>query len=302
MSDKQLENQVEETEEREEEEDDGKPQVAADDEGGVTVKVPERPTRKDRRAQRGRDRYEEVAQEARRAREEAERYRREMDELRTQIARGFDEVRRGPQRTEEDPYKSKLEDIRREQESIQSAFRAGNVSSNDEIERLRRRYYELEDRRTEVIEERLESRIAQKYAQQEPRGGSHEAAVLQAEFPEVVADQRAMRYAVGLYQQYVAEGKPGNLTTSREVMRKAAERFGLGAPVIPPQPSENQRLKYGAVPAQAGAKAAPSGVRLTKDQQRMAVAAYPSLSEEEAYTKWVRDIWLPSQRDSAVVE
>lgn len=264
-----------------EEERDEKPEVKVDDEGGVTVNLAERKTRKERRA----DRYSDVVNDRNESRKEVENLRRQVSEMQSQMYRGFQEVRQIPpqQRAEEqaDPHKRQLSDIRREQESILAALKAGGTENP---EALKNRYYELEDRRNEVIEDRLEARISKKL----PRGqqeGDYATQQLSNEYPDVVNHRAAMEYAYGQYYSMVGEGEPRTLATSRKAMQKAAERFGFAKPTAP-APTATQQQKYGGVPAQAGAKSSPTGMRLSKDQQRMATARWPQLEPEQAFARW----------------
>jgi len=274
--------QVEDTTDATEDEDES-PSVSADDEGGVTVRLPEK-TRKERRRDRSKERYEELASEVKRYKDEIERVRREAEEARQLAYRAATErPHAAPARQEEDPYKRELEQIRREQESIQTAFRLGSVSDQSEVERMRKRFYELDDRREELRIEAIERRISSKIP--ERREGEYEEQILRNEFPEVVNHPQALQYAVGEYNRLVAKGKPRTLATSREAMTIAAKEFGFVQQTAPPVP-ETQRMKYGGVPAQAGARTAPTEMRLTQAQMRMARAAYPSDDDETAAAKW----------------
>jgi hypothetical protein len=277
----------------------GQPQVKADDEGGVTVQLPEKKSRKERRAERGRDRYEELASRVERAEAEARRSREEAEEVRRQAYRERQEVfRQPPAAPVKDNWKSQLDDIRREQESIQVAFRTGAITEQAEVERLKTRFYDLDERREELRYEKLKTELSQQIPQR--REGEDEERILRSEFPEVVGHQQAVRFAIGLYNQMVAEGKPATLATSKEAMRKAGERFGLYQASAPPVPPSQQQ-KYGSVPAQAGARTSSTEIRLTREQQRIARAAYPQLEDNEAFAKWAT-MYEKSQRESEATD
>lgn len=257
---------------------DDEDEVTAEADGQVVVR-----TRKEKRAERSRSRHDELLSELRKTREEAEQARREASEARALAARGYQAPPQ--QETAADPYKARVREIRSEQESIQVAFRTGGLTNAEDVERLRKRYYDLEDKIEDLREEKVERRLAAKMPA--PRQeGEYEERVLRDEFPEVIANGQATRYAIGVYQTLVAEGKPPTLVTSREAMRKAGERFGLYGAKAPPV-SDATKQKFGGVPAQAGARSGGTETRLNKAQQKMALAAYPNESSDaRAFARW----------------
>lgn len=267
--------------------------VKADDEGNVEVRTE---TRKDRRAKR----YDDLAREREEYRTRAERLEREVQEIRSQAAAAMQMAHMERARQAEpqkDPYKEAVEGIRREQERIQAILRSKEIVDPNELQQLKTEYYGLEDRRIEALERRMLDRVRGEVAR--PRDPAEaEAHILQSEFPEVVANGSALRWATGLFHQMVAEGKPANLTTSRAALKQASEKFGFSEVQAPP-PSAAQQAKYGAVSAQAGANGAQDGIRLDKAAQRMALAMYPSLPEEDAFKKWAakKERWEKRQAD-----
>jgi len=271
------------------EDDDDKPAVVADPEGGVKVQLG---SRKERREARNRERYDEMATQLRQEREQREQLAREMQELRAALSRPQPQQYQPPPQREDDgdPYKREINHIRQEQESIQLALRSQAITDPGEIERLRKRFYDLEEKRQDLREERLEQRITKRVPQAQPEG-SYEEAILRSEFGAVIADREAARYAYGLYNQMAAElakkGEHPTLETSREAFRQAGERFGILRPSRPAA-SPAQQARYGAVPAQAGARSTPREMRLSREQMKLATAAYPHLSEEDAYSKWAQ--------------
>ncbi len=259
------------------------------EEGGVKVKLAG--TRRERREEYRRERESRstYTEELRRANERSDRFERELSEMRQLLSRQLAQPRESPQQQGGDPYTREIENIRQEQESIQLAMRSGAITSQGELEGMRKRFYALEERRQDLRDERLERRISGRIPQPQPEG-AHEEAVLRAEFPKVVANQQAMAYAMGIYYQLKAElpyGEQPTIETSREAMRRAAERFNLAA-VSRPAPTAAQQARYGAVPAQAGTRSASRVMRLNRDQMKMALAAYPHLGEEDAYAKWAQ--------------
>lgn len=270
------------------------PEVREDDNGGVVVSAP---TRKDRRNQWRAN----LENETKTAKEEAARARREMEETRAELARIREEMRQPRVQAKDegkDQHESELESIREQMETIQSALRSGGVTTMEEAERLRKQFYRLDDRREQIKEERLEKRLASKMPTQ-GRDAETETtlAILQGEFPEVFANREAAQYASGIYTTLRARGKPANLATSREAMRKAAEDFGLGASPTMPQPSASHQQRFGSVPAQAGSKTSGAEIRLDAAQKKMAVARWPSDDEHVAYKK-MADLLRKQQSES----
>jgi hypothetical protein len=158
-----------------------KPEVTRDDDGVVAIKP--RGTRRERREAR----YDEVAAERDRFRTEAEATKRELEQFRARQAAleaQFAQQARSQQtQSQPDPFKERLELIRREQEVIQSQIRAGNLPEAD-LSALKKRFYELDDARDEVKEERILARAQSRRPERDE--GAEIAETLAAEFPEVV--------------------------------------------------------------------------------------------------------------------
>jgi hypothetical protein len=258
-------------------EDKPEPKVSEDDNGNVTVDLAPEP--KERRPRR--ERREERQDELRRYRDEAEALRGRMAQMEAHLAQRQYAPQQPPG---EDPYERELTKIRGQQELIQSALRSGSAQSAEEVDRLRRQFYELDGQTRKLERDRIRTEVMGEMRRE--RGnttGEYEEQALRSEYPDIVTHPQAMRYATGLYYQMVAEGKPTNLATSRKAMDQAAERFGLRQAAVPTA-SASERQRYGAVAAQAGQRST-SEVRLDKDQKRMAVARWPQLDEHQAYTK-----------------
>lgn len=277
------------TEELENEEPDAqekpeKPEVKADDDGNVAVSLPDdekpRGTRRDRRAAR------QDNDEVRRLREGNESLTRQLNELHTAVTARLAAPAPGQQQ-QGDPAQAALDDIRERQEMIQSAVRT--AADPAAVERYRKQFYDLDRQRDKILLDHATQRAVQQIqSQQAPQAGNHEAAILRSEFPEVVGNQSAFQYAQGTYQQLVAEaqrdGKMVTLATAREAMTKAAERFGLRQAAMPAS-SQAQQQRFGSVSAQAGGRSSPHQITLNRDQQRMAVQAFPDLDEHAAFAK-----------------
>lgn len=262
------------------------PDVKDDGEGGVVVRMPEEGQRQPRKARREDFRRQREGQEL-----DLKRYREEADSLRARViqmeAQLQERLRQPPaqQPSARDAYKEQVARIRTQQETIQAALRSGTVTDAAEVDRLRNQYYQLNDQAEELRDSRVKREAVEEFQRAQPnRQGEYEEAALRNEFPEVLGHPQAMRWAIGFYHQLVAEGKPPTLTTSREAMTKAAERYQLRTAPVPP-PSASQRAKFGGVPAQAGTKTSSNEIKLDAGQKRMAIARWPRDDEHVAYAK-----------------
>jgi hypothetical protein len=256
------------------------PKVTPDDEGGVTVEGAETPrkTRRERRAE-GREDH------TRRIEQDNATIRRQLNELQQALAT---RALQGDQRQANgDPYADEINHIRSEQENIQSALRMGAIQSDADVEKVRKRYYELSEREKRIDRERLKREIAHEMKANQPEG-AHEEAVIRAEYPDVIASPAAIEFAKGEYYRLVAKGQPRTLATTKKAMETAIEEFGLRPGAMPASASHQQR-RYGLPPSQAGTKNnGTGGVRLNAQQQKMAFARWPEAEENEALANMAR--------------
>ncbi len=268
-----------------------RPSTTTEDDGSVSVKLPTRKEEREaRKASFRADRDKDG--ELERLKSERESDRRELQELRGMVMRQSSQ--QAPQSSglqAGDPYREEMESIRSEQEHLAGILRGGQIPET-ESKRIRDRFYSLEGRREEMFAERVQARV-QRNA---PAPAADPIEVLvRTEFEDVMQHPQASQYARGVYMQLRSEGKPETLATVREAFTKGAERFRLRQAAVP-APSPAQQQRYGAVSAQAGARQIPTEMRLTRDQQRMAQAAYPALTPDEAYGRWA-EMFQRSQRE-----
>jgi hypothetical protein len=271
-------------EEAPESQEDERPSVTASDEdGSVQVRLPEKKSRRERRAE---------ADPIRQRDSEIDRLNKEVQEMRGWLMRQSSGQQVQPPAAapaqEADPHRSELSNIRQEQEYLSTAIRT--TQDPAEVRRLKDRFYDLEERKESIREERLEQKWRRSQPQVQQR--DPEEAILRSEFPEVFGSEQAMLYARGVFHQLRAEGKPEHMGTAREAMRKAAERFGFAKPAAP-APSPTQQQRWGGVPAQAGARSAPGGTKLLPFQMKLATARYSNLEPEQAYVRWATEV-LPT--------
>lgn len=255
------------------------PTVTEDEDGGVTIRTesPAATTRKQRREDERRQMHDEMAA-----------LRRELEESKALSRRAVEEASRPRAEVNGsgagDPIEKEIEYTRKEMETIQSALRSGSVQSMDEAERLKKRFYELDDKRETLREQRLEERLKRNMPQQADPEVEATTAILRSEFGDVMSNQAAMQWASGEYAKMRAEGKPGTIVTSKLALQRAAEAFGIRN-AERPAAAAHQQQRYGSVSAQAGARNTGSEVRLDRDQKKMAVARWPDDDENVAYKK-----------------
>ena len=262
-----------------------KPVVKEDEnDGTVTVDLePARKPRKERREERqddevGRIRSELAASNARAA------------ALEQQVARGFQSIEQRVGQPVEDPFKKRISSIREEQEGLQNMLRTGALTDPNAVERARKRFYELNDEADDLRDQRVVEMAARRSApQQGQQSAAAEEALIRSEFPDVVGNQQAVRFAMGEFYRLTASGEPPTLATSRKAMQAAAEQFRLRQPALAPVPASQQQ-RYGAINGQAGARPAGAEIRLSKADKAMAVARWPELDEHEAYARMARTI------------
>ena len=272
---------------------DDKPDVSRDDDTGeAVIKL----SRGERRVREAKSRLDSALKER------DAQWQSRFDRLEAQISATRAAPVNVPQPQHgEDPHIGKLRGIWAEQERITYLMRDPNMTEVDR-QRLREEWYGLEGRketlRIEEIDRRNEDRRSR-----EPRQSSYEEQVLRQEFPEVINNPHALKYAIGEWERMQAiaarDGKPITLEMQKEAVRKAGEAFGIpGYGPHAPAPTRTQQARFASVPTQAGTKAQGGEVRLTKEQQRMAEANWPELKPNDAYVLWAKKWTEESKRAS----
>ena len=251
------------------------PKVTKDEETGeVGVTLPERPSRRERRAERWRKISELEAENA--------QLRRQAYQPPPQLQQPAPVA---PVEVSKDKIvREKLAPIWRQQEMIQRLL-AQKTEPDSESEKLKEQWYDLEAQKTLIAAE------ATKVAPAAPSAPQISASeqLLRGEFPDTFNHPQAMMYAMGLYHQkravLWAQGKQPTMATERECMVEASKQFGLLREPLPAA-SPTQQARHGAVTAQAGGRVGSKEIRLSKEHQRIAKARFSKLSDEDAYAKF----------------
>lgn len=266
--------------------------VVKEDENDGTVLVDLEPARKPRKQRREEHQDDEVG----RIRAQLEDERRARAALEQQVARGFQTIEQRQQPVE-DPYKKRISSIREEQESIQTMLRTGALTDPNAVERARTRFYALMEEAEDLRDQRVVEMAARRTTQApQQQSAAAEEAIIRSEFPDVIGNPQAIRWATGEFYRLTASGEPATLATSRKAMQAAAETFKLRQPALPAVPPSQQQ-RYGAINGQAGARPAGAEVRLDKTQKKMALANWPQLEEHEAYARMARLVQGMDQPD-----
>ena len=282
-----------EDDDREVEERPEKATVEQADSGEVVV----RPSRKERRSERG---YKVRFEEATRAKdEELAKMRRELDEMRgmtVQMQRQVQSQAQPANGRDVHPLRPVMDRFWDHQVQIQKQMYS--ASTEEERKQL---YEQWKDIEFERRKEEMKYYLAQS-AQTQPRNAPdpHVAAedvILRSEYPKVWANQQALQYAAAVFNQMKVRAQHTGsneslLDLQRQALQTAAQTYGIDST---PPPSQGVQARFGAVSNQAGGTRAGAGeVRLSADQQRLARALYPQESDAVAFAKWA-NLWQKQQ-------
>lgn len=241
----------------------------------------ERKTRKERRQAR----LQGKLQDGKRAAEDLAAERASSAELRERLARLEGAVsmqQRPPANDTKDPFEAELDSIYAEQQNAyqaaQAEIKAGTFNAD------RQRYYETVARSIETRKSGVHTR--REMARTEPVRQQNQAQqVWMQKYPEVYGNQRAFAYAQGRYQSRMALGEAITNSVVDEIMEEAKTQFKLGSKPAPTQ-TERSRLSGVASSGGGGGSKGDTGITLSKEMRRMAIAAYPNVSEDDAVKKW----------------
>jgi len=179
--------------------------------------------------------------------------------------------------------------IRKRQAEIYQLI--GQAKTQADVDRLEDEFTALDQQALDLrAGAQAEDRIA-KFRKENPPPKDHETEWIQSNFGDVIGHQRAANWAVGAFQQAVAEldhtpTMQDRLKIHERVLQAAGERYGLRRPpVAAPKPHEQARFG-GASPSGGGPRGSGTSYRLSDGQIEIAMATYPHLSKTEAMTKW----------------
>ena len=176
--------------------------------------------------------------------------------------------------------------IRRRQSEIMKLL--PGATTQQEIDRLESEYYKLDQDAVDARAARLADERVEHSRRNSP-APHPEMAVIQSEFPDVIANQEAAAWAAAAFQQAVIEsrGKPFNrMEAHRRVLSQAGEMWGIRKPALS-APRAHEQARFGGAPPASGPGGNRGGaVRLSREQQELARARYSDLEPAEADRKW----------------
>ena len=261
--------------------------LLAEEDSGASAE--ERITRKAKRQER----ITRLLHEGKQSKEEAaalkaERaeLKAEQGELRERLARLEGQVSQQPTGGNgygKDPFESELDEVYELQSSAYQAAQA-EIKAGAFTE-ARARHYEGVARDIETRKSRIHTR--RELAMREPAARAEQGRQEWVrKYPDVYANPNAYEYAEGRFKQRKALGEVATHALVDEVMAETMATFKLGKK---PAPSASERSRMSGVPSSGsgGGGRSDSGLVMTPELRRMAVARYSDLPEPEAIKKWV---------------
>lgn len=235
----------------------------------------ERETRRARRSNRVKG-FEDRATAAEARAAAAEAGLAEQRELLQRLEVSQAELRGRVSATGGDPERAKVDDLRKK--GRLALARADEAKSAVEATAAMDDYDNIQE---QIMDLRVEQKLK---TQKAPSPEDYSKAALRAEFPWIGSNDKASRWAGGMYEQLVADGKEDNHATAREAAAMAAKKFGLGPQPTSPAPTAREQRAYEGVPSRSitGPTAKGGRVVLTPQEQRMALARWPDLDDDKA--------------------
>ena len=242
----------------------------------------QRVDRQKRRAERTKRMLEEGKQSAAKVKELEERdakRQREMDELRGMVAANQNAIAR-QQPAGKDPYEAQLDSVYERQSEAYNAAQAEIKAGTFTPER--QKHYEgvarsIESEKTRIHTQRVVADQTQQLRQEQAQQ------VWVQKHPEVYQNPRAFEYAKATFQRRLALGETSTNQMVDEIMEETKTQFRLGNR---PAPTASDRARMTGLPAAGSGGGKPTGVTMTPELRKMAIAAHPELSEADALKKW----------------
>lgn len=271
--------------------DDSKAVPFTDDEADEPELAPNAPpelqlTRLQKKTERLTRKFQESGKKLERLAELEERDQkreRELAELRGQVAANNNALyARQANDNGKDPYEQRLDAAYARQNELfnnaQAEVKAGTFSAE------RQAYYDREARAVEQEKMRIHTERAVASSSNERRAEQAQAVWVQ-KYPEVYQNPRAYQFAQASFQRRLALGEQQTNALVDEVMSEAIATFKLGAK---PPPTASEKSRFSGVPSSGNGGGGKGGadITMTPELKRMARAAYPDLSDDEAEKRW----------------
>ena len=267
-----------------------------DDDGGEPREPNGRPSRSERRRQRGDDLL-------RAERERADRLEKLIADQ-TQVLGRFAQQPSPQQRQEPppgpDPLDQEAETLQATQEGLQARFVQAQQMKDDaaravQIKALQKEAWELKDK----IDDNAYRRLQKRHGPKEPQGAMTPQQVrdtmIQEEarqrFGDFLGNAQAAQYFQGEYMRRRGLGEPDSWDTMEAAAAETRRAFRMRPKGTPPPTAGEKRRFSGQSRGAAGAREDSGGSKLitpTKEMKRMAAAAYPHIKDpKKRIQKWV---------------
>lgn len=257
----------------------------------------DRPSRKERRANK--------LAEANRAASEASELRRELAEERAARQRHAEELAemRGQlnarqQQDKPDPFDGKLKELREKRNRHLAA--SATAASKEHAERELDAYHEALEEIDELRGERRQSKNGQERQQQPDYTQVAQKMALESEFPWLASNKAARTMADGYVNVLVGKGRPMGMATYKEACALAAKDLGLGGT----GGQSNGKGRFSVPSGRTGASGEAgsssfSANDMTRQQEALAEQLYNHLPKEQAHAKWARDVYPKTVKQTA---
>ena len=268
--------------------DDEEFEVSADDDDDDDEPTPERPTRKDKRKQRGDNLVREANERAQRAEEAAAEQRALYAALINQNRQTIERLAPPPVERP-DPERQRLEsDYNTTYEQRQALVNehARLTAANQMTPQLHQEMSVKDrdfNRKLTGLAVRLEAPPQQRGMSQQDLQAAVAVQRLNSEHADVMGNPHAAHYFRGAYMQLRAMGKPDEWETINLAAAKARELAGMQPKGGRPAPSRGTRAKFEGAPRSGGHGAGGGRAtgRMTAELKKMAHALYGDPNKDE---------------------
>jgi hypothetical protein len=270
---------------------DDQSEAAANDNAVVEEedKPGEHPEVRKARRQRRNERLQEQLRLGKRALDEVEALKerdaqrdRELAELRGMVAANQN-ARQQPPSDGKSDWDRRLDTVYERQRNAYAAAQAEIKAGT--FDDKRQQHYDREAREIEAEKARIHAEQVLESREQYRRAEQAQQVWVQ-KYPEVYGNQQAYQYAEATFRRRQALGEAVSNQLVEEVMQEAMTQFRLG-PKKAPSASDRARLS-GIASSGTGQSTGrtDTGIQMTPELRRMAIAAYSDLPEAEALKKW----------------
>ncbi len=189
----------------------------------------------------------------------------------------------------QDPADAEIASLETQQSALLAAIQTQGVPQ-EQVTKLVDAWKQLERKKRRLEFDQYEKEKKKDAPGADQQRAQHIQASLEAEFPQVYADDYLRLLAQAEFAGLIKRGKPDGLATAREACQRALGRAGLGRPI--PGPSELERTRLSGTPARAGTNGG-TGNQYTPSRFEINTAkawtkGRDDLSDEERWRIWAQ--------------